>query len=140
MNVSKFSTALIGASLLFSASAFAANMSKKSLHLYENVTIQGKQLAPGDYKVEWSGPGPNVKIDILKGKQTVATAPARMVSQAHSNDQDGYALKEGKDGNQFLSQVFFSGEKYDLNIGQTPGANGSHGASSAGETNEKCVF
>ena len=72
MNVSKFSTALIGASLLFSASAFAAIMSTESLHLYENVTIQGKQLAPGDYKVEWSGPGPNVKIDILKGKQTVA--------------------------------------------------------------------
>ncbi|MGC1414893.1 MAG: hypothetical protein WA817_06415 [Candidatus Acidiferrum sp.] len=116
MKVSRFSTLLIGSSLLLSASVFASNINKKSLHLYENVTVQGKQLAPGDYKVEWSGSGPEVKISILKGRETVATTTARVVSQSESNDQDGYALKPGENGHQKLAQVFFSGEKYDLNI------------------------
>jgi len=120
---------LIGAFSLLPVAVFAANINKKTLHLYENVTVQGKQLAPGDYKIEWSGTGPAVKVNILKGGETVATTPARMVSQAESNDQDGYALKTGKDGSRYLSQVFFSGEKYDLNIGQGSRANGSHGAS-----------
>ncbi len=117
MNVSKLSIALVGASLFLPAAAFAANMNKKSLHLYENVTVEGHKLAPGDYKVEWSGSGPEVKVNILKGKETVASAPARIVTQSESNSQDGYALKPGKNGNQTLAQVFFSGEKYDLNIG-----------------------
>ncbi|MGC2284576.1 MAG: hypothetical protein WA542_04945 [Candidatus Acidiferrum sp.] len=123
---------LIGSSLLLPASVLAANTVKKSLHLYETVSIQGKQLAPGDYKVEWSGAGPDVQINILKGRETVATATAKVVAQPGTNDQDGYALKPGKDGGQTLAQVFFSGEKYDLNIVQSAGANGPMGASSSG--------
>lgn len=130
MKVSRLSTLLIGSSLLLSTGVFASNINKKSLHLYENVTVAGRQLAPGDYKVEWSGIGPEVKISILKGRDTVATATARVVSQSASNDQDGYALKPGNDGHQNLAQVFFSGEKYDLNILQSSQANGSNGASS----------
>lgn len=117
MNVSKLSVLLVGASLLLSAASFAASMNKKSLHLYDNVTIEGHKLAPGDYKIEWRGTGPEVTVTILKGRDTIATAPARIAAQAESNNQDGYALKPGKDGGQTLSQVFFSGEKYDLNIG-----------------------
>lgn len=116
MKAVKYSTLLVGSALLLAASAFAANTTKKTLHLYDKVTVAGKQLAPGSYRVEWSGPGPEVKIDIMKGRDTIATVPARVVAQNSSNDQDGYALKPGKHGNQLLSQVFFSGEKYDLNI------------------------
>lgn len=132
MKLSKFSTLLIGSSLLLSAGAFAANINKKSLHLYEKVNVQGRQLAPGNYKVEWSGAGPEVKINILQGRETVATAPARIVSQAESNSQDGYALKPGKNGQQNLAQVFFTGEKYDLNILPSSQANGANGANSSG--------
>jgi hypothetical protein len=46
MKVSRLSTLLLGSSLLLSISAFAGTTVKKSLHLYENVTVQGKQLAP----------------------------------------------------------------------------------------------
>ncbi|MGC1484890.1 MAG: hypothetical protein WA789_13925 [Candidatus Acidiferrum sp.] len=125
MKVSKFYVALIGATLLLPACVLAANANRKSLHLYESITVNGRQLAPGDYKVEWSGSGPDVTINILKGRDTVASATAQIVSQAESNDQDGYALKPGKDGSQSLSQVFFSGEKYDLNIVPSSSASGS---------------
>ncbi|MGC1088550.1 MAG: hypothetical protein WA894_08950 [Candidatus Acidiferrum sp.] len=131
MKVLRLSTLLIGSSLLLPASILAANTVKKSLHLYDEVTVNGTQLAPGDYRVEWSGSGPEVKLDIMKGRETVATAPARVVSEPESNSQDGYALKPGKDGTQRLAQVFFSGERYDLSILPSSPA-GSSGSSSTG--------
>jgi hypothetical protein len=100
--------------------------------LYENVTVEGTQLMPGDYKVEWSGSGPDVKVNILKGKETVATVPARIVSESASNNQDGYIVKPGADGSQSLTEVFFTGEKYDLEIGQASNANTTQGANPSG--------
>ena len=67
MKVSRVSSLLLGSSLLFAASVFAGNTIKKSLHLYESVTVEGTKLMPGEYKVEWSGSGPDVKVNILKG-------------------------------------------------------------------------
>src|SRR5580692_2304482 len=118
MKLSRVSSLLLGSSLLFAVSVFAGNTIKKSLHLDQSVTIEGTKLAPGDYKVEWSGSGPDVKLSILKGKETVATVPARIVPESVSNNQDGYIVKPGTDGGQSLSSVFFTGEKFDLEIGQ----------------------
>jgi hypothetical protein len=132
MKVSRVSSLLLGSSLLFAVSVFAGNTIKKSLHLYESVTVEGTKLMPGDYKVEWSGSGPDVKINILKGKETVATVPARIVPESASNNQDGYALKPGADGSQSLTEVYFTGEKYDLEIGQASNANATQGANPSG--------
>ena len=132
MKVSRVSSLLLGSSLLFSASAFAGNTIKKSLHLSESVTVEGTKLMPGDYKVEWSGSGPDVKVNILRGKETVATVAARIVPESASNIQDGYALQPGADGSQTLSEVFFTGEKYDLEIGHASNANTTQGTNSSG--------
>jgi len=118
MKVSRLSATVLGGSLLLAVSAFAGNTIKKSIHLYENVTVAGTQLPPGDYKLEWSGPGPDVKVSILRGKETVATVPARIESTSASNVQDGYALKPGKDGGQSVAEIFFSGQKYELKLDQ----------------------
>jgi hypothetical protein len=123
MKATKLFTLLVGSSLLLSASAFAGNSNKKTLHLYESVTLEGQQLPPGDYRFEWSGTGPDVKVDILKGKETVASVPARIVALPVSNKVDGYSATAGKDGSHSLTMVFFSGEKYDLQIGDASSAN-----------------
>jgi len=122
MKATKLFTLLVGSSLMLSASAFAGNGNKKSLHLYESVTLEGKQLPPGDYKFEWSGTGPDVKVDILKGKETVASVPARIVAVPVSNKVDGYSATAGKDGSHSLTTLFFSGDKFDLQIGDASSA------------------
>ncbi len=132
MKVSRVSSLLLGSSLLFAVSAFAGNTIKKSLHFSESVSVEGTKLAPGDYKVEWSGSGPDVKLNILKGKETVASVPARIVPESTSNNQDGYALTPGADGRQSLTVVFFTGEKYDLKIGQASNGNNTQGANPSG--------
>ncbi len=123
---------MCASSLLFCAGAFAGNTIKKSLHLYETATVEGRQLAPGDYKVEWSGSGPDVKVNILKGKETVATLSAQVVSQGAANQQDGYVLKPVNNGTQSIADIFFSGEKYDLKIDQSANAMTPQGANSGG--------
>lgn len=117
MKVTKFFTLLAGSSLLFAAGAFAGNGNKKPLHLPEAVTIEGKQLPAGDYKISWSGTGPDVKVDILKGKETVASFSARIVAIPAPNRQDGYSATAAQDGSHSLNTVFFSGDKFDLEFG-----------------------
>jgi hypothetical protein len=128
MKVTKLFTLLVGSSLLLSVSAFAGNSNKKSLHLYENVTVEGKQLPAGDYKVEWTGTGSDVTLNILKGKETVASVPARIVPVNVAFQEDGYTATAQKDGTQSVTQLFFTGQKFDLQIGQASSANTTSGA------------
>ncbi len=118
MKATKLFTLLAGSSLLLSAGTFAGNGGKKSLHFDTTVTIEGKQLAPGDYKFSWTGTGSDVKLDIVKGKETVATVPAHIVTVPLANKQDGYSSTAAKDGSQAVTTVFFTGDKFDLEIGQ----------------------
>lgn len=128
MKVTKLFTLLVGSSLLLSVSAFAGNSNKKSLHLYENVTVEGKQLPAGDYRVEWTGTGSDVTLNILKGKETVASVPARIVPVNVAFQQDGYTATAQKDGTQSVTQLFFTGQKFDLEIAQASSANTATGA------------
>ena len=51
--------------------------------------VNGKQLGAGDYTVKWDGNGPNVEVNILQGKNVVATVPAHMVD-LESRSQPGH--------------------------------------------------
>ena len=106
---------LVGASLLLAVSAMAAGTNKGTLHLYDNVSVQGKQLTPGNYRVEWNGEGPEIQVNIVDGKNTVATVAARVVPVTTKNDQDGYSA-DNRDGNNRLKAIFFHGKNYELQI------------------------
>ena len=59
MRISRSFIGFAGAMLLVASGAFAPNATKGTLRLYETVSVQGKQLPPGNYKVEWNGTGAN---------------------------------------------------------------------------------
>jgi hypothetical protein len=118
MKALKLSIAILGAALLFSAGAFAQGENKGKLSLPESVTVEGKQLPPGDYKVQWEGTGPNVEVKILKGKETVATAPARVVPQQYKNGVDAFGATKQQDGTRVLSAIYFGGKNFSLEIAQ----------------------
>jgi hypothetical protein len=132
MKLSRAFMVLLGSTALLSASAFGANTNKKSLHLYDSVTVQGKQLPPGDYKVEWSGTGSDVKVSILKGKETLVTAPAHVVAVSIAYKENGYTSEAAKDGSRSVTQVFFSGDKFDLELGSASNASTTPGAATSG--------
>ncbi len=117
---------LAGASLLLAASAFAAGTGKGTLRLYESVDVQGKQLPPGDYKVEWNGEGPKVELSIASGKQTVVSVPAQVVTVGEKNRTDGYAAKKSHDGKNALTEIFFHGKDFEFHLGDQSSAEPSH--------------
>ena len=87
---------VMGLALLLASSAFAAT--KANLQLSNPVLVNGTQLKPGDYKIQWDGSGPNVELSIIQGKNVVAKVPAHIVELAnpaaydaavtHKNDSD----------------------------------------------------
>jgi hypothetical protein len=111
MSVSKISKGLLlGMALLLATSGFAAN--KGSLQVDEPVNVNGKQLAAGEYTVKWDGAGPNVELNILKGKSVVATVPARMLDLERSPNRDSVITSANSDGHKSLSEIRFGGKKY----------------------------
>ena len=107
---------LLGMALLLATGAFAA--SKGSLQVQDPVTVSGKQLSAGDYQLQWEGSGPNVEVNILRGKKVVATVPARLVDINQSPSSNASIVRKNADGSRTLTEVRFSGKKYALAIGE----------------------
>jgi hypothetical protein len=115
MSVSKISKGLLlGLALLLATSGFAAN--KGSLQVLDPVSVNGKQLAAGDYTVKWDGAGPNVELNILRGKNVVATVPAHMVDLEQSPSRDSVVTTVNAEGRKAVNELRFSGKKYALAI------------------------
>src|SRR5258706_11032577 len=118
MKLSRSLFSITLASLLLAAAAFASP-SKGTLKLFEPVTAQGKQLAPGKYTVEGNGEGPNVQLNIADGKNCVTAIPARIVPVNTKNRTSGYASAKQEDRRSEMTNGFFEGKPFELQIGAT---------------------
>jgi len=117
MKMSRILVVLFGAAFLFSSAVLAGETNKGTLKLSDNnVVVDGKALAPGNYKVEWDGSGPTVQVKLLQGKQTVATLPAHLIDQAKPNSQDAYSTATATDGSKSITAVYPSGKRFALQI------------------------
>ena len=130
MRMSRNLLTLAGASLLIAGNALAAGAAKGTLHLYESLNVQGQQLAPGDYKVEWNGEGPKVELNIINGKKTVVSVPAQVVTVNEKYPTDGYISKKSDDGTSALTEIFFHGKNYELRLGDQASAQGAQSGTS----------
>lgn len=115
MSVSKISKGLLlGVALLLATSGFAAN--KGSLQVDNPVTVNGKPLAAGEYTVKWDGSGPDVQLNIMRGKSVVATVPARMLDLEQAPGRDSVVTSVNSDGHKSLNEIRFSGKKYSFAV------------------------
>lgn len=103
--------------LLLASSAFAGD--KASLQLNNAVTLNGTTIAPGDYKLQWDGTGPNIELSILHGKRVVAKVPAHMVDLAAPSPTDAAITLKQDSGPNSLSGIRFQGKKYALDLTQS---------------------
>lgn len=116
MKFSKVSMSLVGGlALLLASSAFAAT--KEHLALQNPTMVNGTQLKPGDYKLEWEGTGPDVEVSILQGKKVVTKVPAKVVelkTKAVANS----SIINNADGTPSLAGVHFAGKTMALELPQ----------------------
>jgi hypothetical protein len=130
MTKTKFTAGSLTLSLLLATGAFAGNINKGTLQFDETVTVAGKQLPAGKYRVEWAGDGPTVELSISDGRETVAKVPAQIVPVKKAEPTSGYSTSADPSGNKTLTGIFFSGRKYDLAIGEVAAATATPSAAS----------
>ena len=114
MKMSRISILLFSSTLLFSSAALAGETNKGKLHLADKIVVDGKQIQPGDYGVEWDGNGSAVQVKLLQGRQTVATLSAHLTDQADRNRQDAYSTSTEPDGSRELTVIYPGGKRLAL--------------------------
>jgi len=114
MKLNKLSVSLLAIGLLGSSPLFARDTNKTTLKLSETVTVNGKTLNPGSYKVDWQGSGPTVQVNILQGKQTVATTTAHLAEEPAPNTASAYASTAQPDGTRTLTAIYVGGQRTTL--------------------------
>lgn len=107
---------VMGLAVLLASSAFAAT--KGNVQLHDLTTINGTQLQPGEYKVQWEGTGPNVEVSFMKGKNVVAKTSGHLVDLPSASSNDAAVVTKNTDGTSALEGVRFEGKKFALELGQ----------------------
>jgi hypothetical protein len=119
MNFSSSSKIMVLAlAVLLTASAFAGSENHKaSMELFNAAQVNGSQLAPGQYQVQWEGTGPNVELSIKQGKKLLAKTPARLLTLNDRSINDAVVVNRNNDGSKSVSEIRFAGKRFALALG-----------------------
>jgi len=127
----KFSRLLLATavfSLLLPLSLLAKDNSNKhsiKTQISQPATVAGTALAPGQYKVEWTGTGPAVNTEFKLNGKTVATAPATVSEIANGSEPNSVVMQKAANGTQTITGI--TGKKKALKFG-TEASTGNQGA------------
>jgi hypothetical protein len=107
--------------LISTAGLFADSKSKDrgTLNLVNSVQIGSTQVAPGDYKVEWSGTGDNVQVNILKGKNVVATTEGKLVELPEKAENNSVTIRTLANNTVAVMEIQFDNRKESLVFNQS---------------------
>lgn len=110
--------------LVASVSSFASTKKDSGpLNIADNnVHVGSTTLAPGDYKVEWTGQGNHVNVNILKGSKVVASTQGKIVERPERASNNEVVIKTLKNKTKTLEEVDFNKRKEALVI--QPSASG----------------
>ncbi len=70
----------------------------------ETVTVNGTQIPPGDYRVEWQGTGPSVEVTILKAGKVLLSSPATLVT-GKTSVGEGFETRDGENDSRILDAI-----------------------------------
>jgi hypothetical protein len=103
--------------LALTTSVFAASDShKSSFEIGAPTQVNGTTLPAGEYTAQWEGSGPAVQVNILRGKEVVATAPAQVVTLDSKASDTHAEVLNGTKGERELKALQFAGKKISLQL------------------------
>jgi hypothetical protein len=111
MNFAKYlaSFAIVAAAL--SLNAFAKDSHSGKFTLADTVRVGSTELAPGDYKVEWSGPADAVKVEITKNGKTVATAQGTVKDLQRPSPYDAVSTRTLANDTKAIDEIDFGNRR-----------------------------
>ncbi len=106
--------------LITTAGLFADSKSKDrgTINLANAVQIGSTQVAPGDYKVEWNRTGDNVQVNILKGKNVVATTEGKLVELPKKAENSSVTTRALDNNTRALMEIQFDNRTESLVFNQ----------------------
>jgi len=110
-----FAGVLAGIAMVFATTALAAE--KGSMKLFDPTLVNGVQLSPGDYALQWDGTGNTVQVQILQGKKVVVTTAAVLVQLKAPASQNITSTRDAGNNAKALTEIEFRGKSYALTIG-----------------------
>ena len=122
--------AIVALMLVAPMALLAAPKNSASVTFGETVTVNGTQIPPGNYQVEWQGTGTTVEASILQGKQVVASAPATLVN-GKTNIHGAVETTEGPNSSKILQAIDWSNQS--LRFDQANTSSPSTGSAGAAE-------
>jgi hypothetical protein len=108
-----------------SLNAFAKDKNETRITLSDSVQVGTTDLKPGDYTLQWEGNGPDVQVKVLKGKNVVATVPAKL-AQGTSGRANAITTRTVANV-KTLDEVDFAGGKQSLVFGEATTTESSSG-------------
>lgn len=105
---------LAGIAMMFATNALAAE--KGAMKLFDSTVVNGVQLSPGDYALQWDGTGNSVQLQILQGKKVFATTAASLVQLKAPASQNMTSTKDAGNNARALTEIDFRGKSYALAI------------------------
>ena len=120
MKYPKYLAAIAAFCLITTAGLFADAKSKDrgNLNLANTVQIGSTHVASGDYKVEGSGTGDNVQVNILKGNNVVATTEGKLVELTKPAENNSVTTKALDNNTRALLEIQFDNRKEALVFNQ----------------------
>jgi hypothetical protein len=106
----KFGWVLGLALAILPISAFAASKpNTKTIQLDQAATVAGTNLSPGQYKLQWEqSDSDSTNVTILRGKESVATVPAKILHQ--KNDANAEFEFDTSGGTRTLQRVYLKNQ------------------------------
>ena len=77
---------------------------KTTINLVEPTNVGSVILQPGEYTVEWSGPGTDVQVSFARGDKTIATVPATLQA-AHNRINLSVTYHTEESGSRSLVEI-----------------------------------
>ena len=102
---------------VLSVSAFAKDSHSGKFTLSDPVQVGSTQLAPGDYKAEWTGPANDVKIEILQNGKTVASTQGKIEDLQKPAPYDAVLTKTLDNNTKALDEIEFGNHTQALVLG-----------------------
>src|SRR5215470_10999181 len=121
MKYSKYFAVIAVFCLITTAGLFADSKSKDSgnINLSNPIQVGSTQVAPGDYKVEWTGTGDNVQVNILKGKNVVATTEGKVVELPKKAENSSVTTRALDNNTRALMEIQFDNRTESLVFNQS---------------------
>jgi len=106
--------------MVFPLASLASNNTaeqKKNVQIADQIVLAGKTLPAGQYKVEWQGNGPNVKVNFVQSGKTVLTAPATIAQLKTKAPYDAVVENTRKNGTKTIREIEWNNQRQALMFG-----------------------